>query len=350
MRIGIVGHFGGNEKYTDGQTVKVQSLYEGLTYHCPSLSIDKVDTYLLKKNPIKLILSFLKCLLLDRIVVFLPAARGRKYFFRLFYIIGKISRKKIYHDCIAGSLDMEILDNPKWKKYLNSYEVNWMESPEQVEKLKGLGIYNADYLPNFKHIEPLTYETINSLKYSKPYRFCTFSRVEPQKGIEDALIVLKELNEKEKGVAIIDVYGPVQSGSEGWFEDIKNKYNNILFYRGVADPHDSVKVLKDYFALLFPTQHYTEGMPGTIIDAMFAGLPVIARRWAWCDNMIHTGYNGISYDFDHPEKLKEIISNIINNPDIILSMKANCLEESSKYSEKEIVKHICDTMGINHNK
>ncbi len=348
-RIAIVGHFGGKKLFTDGQTVKVKSLYEGLSLYYPSISIDKVDTYYLKSNPIKLVLSFILCLLRDKKIIIFPAARGRKYMFCVFYYLSVVLKKEIYHDCIAGSLHKYIMDNPKWIKYLNAFKINWMESPEQVEKLHQIGINNAVYLPNFKHIMPVTLDEMNTFQYARPYKFCTFSRVEPQKGIEDALKIIQEINIQEGTIAKLDVFGPIQSGSENWFEQLKNTYKDLLNYKGIVDPHDSVDALKKYFALLFPTQYYLEGMPGTIIDAMFAGLPVIARRWAWCDNMIKTGYNGISYDFEKPELLKDILLSVINQPNTILSMKENCLKESEKYSEKKIVDSIAKTMMLSNN-
>lgn len=346
MRIGIVGHFGGHENFTDGQSVKVKSLYEGLMYNCPSLIVDKVDTYYLVNNPVKLAVSFLKCLLIDRKIVFLPAARGRKVFFRLFYHIKKITKKDIFHDCIAGSLDQEIIKYPKWKKYLNSFNVNWMESPEQVEKLREIGLRNAEYLPNFKHIFPISEEELDKISFSAPFKFCTFCRVTPEKGIEDAIKAIKEMNTRENGLAFLDVYGPIEPGYESWFAQLRADYCDCLNYRGIIDPHDSVGVLKTYFAMLFPTQFYTEGMPGSIIDAMFAGLPVIARRWAWCDNMIRSGYNGISYDFNQPEELKRILWEIVHYPDGIISMRPNCLKEADKYSEQRIAGIIIKTMGL----
>lgn len=343
-RIGIVGHFGGKEFFTDGQTVKVKSLYEGLSFHYPDIKIDKIDTYYLKRNPLKFGWNIVKCLFRNKKIIFLPAARGRKYMFCVFYYLSVWLNKDVYHDCIAGSLDKSIVNHTKWYKYLNSFKVNWMESPEQVENLWKMGVSNAVYLPNFKHIEPVSLDVVRAIQYEKPYRFCTFSRVEPKKGIEDALKTIQDINNSEGNVAVLDVYGPIQPGFEEWFEQTKIIYKDIINYKGVVDPHDSVAVLKNYFVLLFPTQYYTEGMPGTIIDAMFAGLPVIARRWAWCDNMILSGYNGISYDFDHPELLKEILLEVINYPNRILSMKENCLKESEKYSEKDIVDRIVSFM------
>ena len=86
-RIGIVGHFGGKELFTDGQSVKIKSLYEGLSYYYPDLVIDKVDTYYLKKNPFIFIFSLFRCLIRNKKIIFLPAARGRKYMFCVFYYI-----------------------------------------------------------------------------------------------------------------------------------------------------------------------------------------------------------------------------------------------------------------------
>lgn len=347
MRISIIGHFGGNENFVDGQTVKVKSLYNAIIKQDP-ISVDIVDTYfVMTHNIFKFLWNLLKCLLLDKKIIFLPAFRGRQYMFAFFYYIGLILHKDIYHDCIAGSLDQEIPNHKKWVKYLNSFKSNWMENPAQVEKLKAAGINNAVYVPNFKNINPLSNDDIITIRYEKPYRFCTFSRVEEMKGIEDALEAIQCINNKYgECVAVLDVYGPIQQGQETWFQTVISKYSDICHYKGVVPPDKSVEVLSDYFALLFPTRYYTEGMPGTIIDAMFAGIPVIARRWAWCDNMINNGNNGYTYDFNHPELLKEIIEDVINKPDKLISLKSNCLKEAEKYSESNVLEQIKTLMQI----
>ena len=222
-----------------------------------------------------------------------------------------------------------------------------MESPTQVERLKSMGIMNASYLPNFKPLESVDVSLLNvDIQHTK--RFVVFSRVEEKKGIEDALCAIKDINDSSTQImATLDIYGPVQPGSEEWFESIIKRYAGIANYKGVVDPYASVSTIKNYFALLFPTQYFTEGMPGTIVDAMFAGLPVISRRWAWCDCMIISGYNGISYDFDKPELLKEILERVIRNPTEIINMKANCVKESEKYSDKFVIKKIVDEIFTN---
>lgn len=345
-KIAIIGHYGADTDLCDGQTVKIKSLVSAIQATRPDVNLKIVDTYyMMNSRKLYFCWLLLSTLLTTKHIIFLPAARGRLYMFKFFYYVGKVMGKKLYHDCIAGSLDEELIEHPIWIKYLNSFEYNWMESPEQVEKLKRMGVINAEFLPNFKNLQPVIITDSIKPISTKTFKFCIFSRVLPMKGIEDAMEAIECLHEK-KGVDVyLDIYGPIEKGQEEWFEKALNKYSNICSYKGVVQFEKSVDVLKDYFALLFPTRFYTEGMPGTIIDAMFAGLPVIARRWAWCDNMITNGVNGISYDFEHPELLNDILERIIDNPQIIFDMKKNCVKKAEEYSPKKICQRIFEAMS-----
>lgn len=341
MRIAIIGHFGGAEAFNDGQTVKVKALYKGLTNRLSNkISIDCIDTYYLKHNMLKLIKDLICCLARDKKIIFLPATNGRKVLFPLMYYVGKILHKDIYHDCIGGALVNEIKEHPKWVNYLNSFASNWMESEIQAKTLNSMGIRNASYLPNFKQIQPISAGELKNFT-DLPFAFCTFSRVLEEKGIEDAAKAIDDVNkENSRVVATMDIYGPIQPGSEKWFQQLLERYRDCVIYRGSVEPEQSVITLKPYFALLFPTKYYTEGMPGTILDAMFSGLPVIARRWAYCDQMIKSGFNGISYDFDKPELLKQILLSVVNNPQLINDMRINCINEADKYTENSVISRI----------
>ena len=85
-----------------------------------------------------------------------------------------------------------------------------------------------------------------------------------------------------KQIATLDIYGPVEDDyKEELFSLIESSQNNCK-YCGIIDSSKSVEALKSYFALLFPTHWKHEGIPGTIIDAFSAGIPVIARKWQRC--------------------------------------------------------------------
>ena len=67
-------------------------------------------------------------------------------------------------------------------------------------------------------------------------------------------------------------------------------------------------MLKNYFLLAFPTKFYTEGIPGTILDAYAAGVPVIASKWESFFDVIEEGKTGIGYEFDNQKELEKILA------------------------------------------
>jgi glycosyltransferase involved in cell wall biosynthesis len=76
---------------------------------------------------------------------------------------------------------------------------------------------------------------------------------------------------------------------------------NIVFpeyikYRGVVKFSDSVKVLKDYFALLFTIYYEGEGFAGTVLDAYASGVPVIATNWRYNSEIVQDKIDGIIFE------------------------------------------------------
>lgn len=106
----------------------------------------------------------------------------------------------------------------------------------------------------------------------------------------------------------------------------------------MVDYNNSVDVLKNYFVLLFPTRFYTEGIPGTIIDAYAAGVPVVSAKWESFTDIIIDGVTGIGYEFLNQNQLIEILRNI--QIEKILKMKTECLSQSRKYMPEIIIKTI----------
>ena len=347
MHIGIIGHFGGKESFYDGQTVKTITLYKSLVVrYRQNIQISQVDTYYVKNNPIKFCFQFISCIIKNQKIIVLLSENGRKFLFPIFYILSKVFKKKIYHDCIGGYLANEVEQSVLWRKYVSSFQVNWVESKGAVNELMSLDILNAVYLPNYKSLDVIEEKEL-SRHYGKPYRFVTFSRVVPEKGIEDAINAIVCINNKaEKTVAKLDIYGIVEKEYEERFRRCLEKAGINCKYCGVIPADKSVEVLKKYYILLFPTYWKREGMPGTIIDAYCSGLPVIARYWSFCDEIIDHGITGYIYDFEKPEKLVDWIEYAIQNPNEIYDMKRNCLHKACEYTEERVINQIVEQMNI----
>lgn len=341
MNVTILGHFGGNKTFNDGQTVKTRTLYHALLSE--GVVVYPLDTYDLKRHPLRFVWRFWSSLFSYKKYIVLLSANGRKFLFPVLYALAKYMNKQIYHDSVGGRLADEAAQNIRFKKQISAFAANWVESRLLEKRLREQGVTNAVYVPNFKLILPLDAPELPAMPNS-PLRFCTFSRVMKEKGITDAILALAKLNEQTIK-ATLTVYGPVAPEYKTEFEQLCQKYDKFCTYGGVISPNDSVAVLKNYDMLLFPTRYFREGMPGTMIDAFCAGLPILARRWKYCDEMITHLQTGLVYDFDKPQELKIWLNFAITHPQEIYAMRTACLAAGKVYTKEEVLPQILQ--GLN---
>ena len=129
--------------------------------------------------------------------------------------------------------------------------------------LEEQGFENIVVMPNCKN---LTILKESELVYpeGEPYKLCIFSRVMKEKGVEDAVNAVKVINESVGRVVYsLDIYGSVDSGQTEWFENLKLTFPEYVSYGGKINFDKSVEVIKEHFALLFPTHHKTGESTGT---------------------------------------------------------------------------------------
>ena len=180
---------------------------------------------------------------------------------------------------------------------------------------------------------------------SVPYPFCTFSRVMKEKGIEDAVNAVKRVNEQcGRTVYTLDIYGQVDPSQTEWFEKLKNQFPSYVRFCGLVPFEQSVEVLKNYYALLFPTYYDGEGFAGTLLDAMAAGVPVIASDWKYNREIVNEK-NGVLFETQNVHDLTEKMMSM-QNIDLqnIYLLKRNCLQEAKKYSPETAIKVIMDRL------
>src|SRR5690606_15892116 len=103
-------------------------------------------------------------------------------------------------------------------------------------------------------------------------RLVFMARVHPLKGVNTIFKLARTLVEKDIKNVQIDVYGPI-------FPDYSSEFSSLLSnhvlveYKGVVQPENIPNILANYDLMLFPTQYYTEGFPGSILDAYIAHVP-----------------------------------------------------------------------------
>lgn len=329
-KVGIIGHFGFGKEFFDGQTVKTKILYEELK-KSGDFDIITVDTAKKKEKPLSLFFNTFACLLKTKKIIVLLSGNGMHFYFPILYFFIKAFGTQIYHDVIGGNLDNYVKNNKSFEKYLNSFRVNWVETENLKQRLGECGINNCEVIPNFKRLNCVKEDELQA-NYAKPFKFCMFSRVMKEKGIETAIKTVSEINEEAgETVCSLDIYGPIDFGYKNRFAEIMSGVSDAINYKGIVDYDKSVDAIKDYYALLFPTYWAGEGFPGTVIDAFSAGVPVIATDWNSNSEIIRNGKNGIIYQIDKENGLKISINELITRKTSIIEFKRNCIEEAKKY-------------------
>lgn len=337
-KIGICGHFGGKKDFKDGQTIKTISITKELIEFYGSSDVLTMDTFGgMRKLPLhlfNLMLLIIKC----KNIIILPAQNSLRVLVPILAFANVFFKRKLIYIVIGGWLPKFIENRRILRMCIRKFDYIMVETKTMKQELVLQKITNVIILNNFKKLKILNIDEIK-MKVSCPLRLLTFSRVTKLKGIEDAIWVTNELNKKEVKVSL-DIYGPVEENYSKDFETLKEKFPSTVHYKGSVSPLESVSVLRNYDVLLFPTLYYTEGIPGTIIDAYSAGVPVIASRWKSFDDVVVDNVTGFGYSFGNREDLKEKLKEVVQNPDKLLEMKKKCINKAYEYTPEYVMKSL----------
>lgn len=333
----VIGNFGSDKGNYDGQTVKTHNTYQALCNILGNQNVTFINTNGgLKKLPL-LIFKTILAAYQNRNIIMLPAQNGLKLFAPLLSVLSAICSCNMHYVVIGGWLPDVLSYNTILRKSLMNFggiyvETNTMKIGLEKEELKNVYIF-----PNFKHIKVLNENELVIIK-KEPLKLCTFSRVMKEKGIEDAVNAVKAVNDAiGRNVYTLDIYGQIDKEQIDWFAKLKKTFPDYVEYKGLVPFDKTTEVLKDYFLLLFPTKFYTEGIPGTIIDAYAAGVPVVCSRWQSFTDLVDDSV-GYGYEFSSEEALENLLRKIyFEDIDKILAMKKACILKSRQYMPEKVV-------------
>lgn len=336
----IIGHFAFGKEYLDGQTVKTKIVSRELERRFGTQNVLNIDTHGGKKKLFLLPFEVFSALKKSVNVIILPAHNGLRVIAPLLMLENKLFHRKLHYVVIGGWLSGFLRNKPILTRVLKNFNCIYVETNSMMRALLSQGFTNVQIMPNCKELNILA-ETDIAHPTSEPYRLCTFSRVMKEKGIEDAINAVRIVNEQfNRVVYTLDIYGQVDSSQTDWFEGLKSSFPDYVRYSGFVAYDNSVEILRNYFALLFPTRFYTEGIPGTIIDAYAAGVPVISSKWESFADIIDNGITGIGYDFFDEYGLKTILMGIVDYTNIINNMRIACIERAKKFIPEEAMQKL----------
>ena len=336
-KVGVFGHFAFGRNKRNGQTIKTLSVAHILKQEFGEenvLLIDTFEKFSLCKNAY---LLQKEC----KHKVLMTAQNGIRILVPLMYALNGFSGKQLHFVVIGGWL-VEFLQKRKMLcEMLKHFDGVYAETESMVKGLSDMGFENVFLMPNFKPFE----EKVSTIKsdISSPVKLCTFSRVMQEKGIEEAIKGVKLANESGTLGYHLTVFGAIEQSFKEKFLQLQKEYADVFSYGGEIAFDESVKTIKIFDALLFPTYYEGEGMAGTLIDAFKAGLPVVATDFKYNKDYVLHGENGLLIKPADADAVKEAVLELFEKADV-LKFRENSLCMAERFESQCAARRLLENL------
>ena len=332
MNILVLGNFGFSTEKLDGQTIKTRNVYELVSKK--NSSVSSFDTSYLKKNPF-LFFVMLKKVIVSEKVIYLPAHGNLFFLFPIIFLLSKIFHSSIIYIIIGGWLT-KFLENKHYLVYcLKHITIIYSETHLLKEELKQkYGIINTDVFPNFRINVSVKNNSLLRNFYSSKIKLVFMARIQMMKGLDTIYELCNKLvNKNESKYFELDFYGQIDSHDSDYFNSLISKFD-FVHYCGCLEPSIITETLSSYDLLILPTHYYTEGFPGSILDAYIAGIPVIVTNWKYASEFVDDGETGYIVPFvDCIESIYNHLVELHRDRYKLQEMKIASVKKSKLYSE-----------------
>lgn len=337
-KIGFWGQFGDGVNISDGQAVRTNIIYKYMLEKLISSEIVKVNTHNWEKNKVAFFIKTIRMILVCDKIVIAPADNGFKIIVPLLNFFKKVKKIEVFYIVIGGFLPSLLKKSPKYIKMLKNQNTLFVQTDSLRKDLNTLGLTNVSLLTNMKNMSIRNLDDI-TLNKCEIIKVCTFSRVTESKGISEAISAVKLANKTLNGKFInLDIYGYIDEKFKSTFNKLVEDNSDFVDYKGIVQYDCTSDVLKSYFLLMFPTYYHGEGFAGNIVDAFFAGIPIIASDWNYNRDVVHHGVNGLLVKPKDAIDLSEKLVELYSDRKKAYEMSINNIKRAKQYKVENVMK------------
>lgn len=329
----VIGNFGYPKNQLGGQHVKTRDVYR-LVDEQTAGNIDYYDTEDFQYRKLSIFTMFWK-LVRCRTLFYLPAHNNLKYIFPIIFVLSLIFRVRIHYFVVGGWLREFLMPLPLHRWMLRRIEGIHVETKRLKNELEEYFHYdNVDIFPNFRFFEfnPKQYE-------SEKLRIVFMARVNKMKGLDWIFELAEAIEEQHlQDHFSITFYGPIHEDDKSYFEENVSRYS-FVEYKGALEPKDIHQTLSKYDVMLLPTHYYTEGLPGSVVDAYISGIPVIVSEWKHSHEFVENGVSGFIVPFENGQK--ELINKVMlleKDRSLLHQLQANALQKRMEFAPPSLEK------------
>ena len=219
---------------------------------------------------------------------------------------------------------------------IKHYAIEDTSTEKQIKSLNHSAVVHWFHLPFAKTV-------IDEIPIKK-YDLAFFARITRMKGIEDLITAVSKLSMTKPDISLIII----GHGDADYIRSLQEKIINLGLVKNIEfkgfipsqrDMH--LEVMKARIVVL-PT--YNDTIPGTIVESMLLGLPVISYRTGGIPDLNKENRNIILVEQGNIDGLVQELIILLNNPEMQIKMgetaKAFASEEFDNARSAEILKEI----------
>lgn len=213
----------------------------------------------------------------------------------------------------------------------------WTVSQSTRTKLLKLGVENVRVFSNGTHVQPLRNIDFKPLK--TPVRFVTVSRLAPNKRIDHAILLMKDLESRDIDAAL-QIIG---SGEElPRLQKLINRlrlHSKVQLLGRLSEERKNETVRQAHF-LVHPSVR--EGWGLNVIEANAMGTPALVYPVAGLVDSTQKDVTGLVARNETPRALGDEIQNLLQTPQKYQELRANALDLATRLQWEKLVTPVCD--------
>ncbi|MBV5330060.1 MAG: glycosyltransferase family 4 protein [Chlorobium sp.] len=286
----------------------------------------------------------------NRYLILSVSTKGRNVLIPYAYFAKTIFCKKIILLPCGGTMpdEMMTMGGLRAKFYhlaCKSMVRIFVETCAMEMKLKQiLGTSNIEVMPNFKPCP----QTAPTFKQNRTIRLVYMSRLRREKGVFILVDAVQNLKEVEHLNITLDFFGDFLKCDREVENEFMNKIDNLNYiqFNGYLHPDKVNLVLRAYDIYVFPTYFESEGFPGALIDAAYAGLPVVATNIAYNAEIVQQGVTGLLCHPKDVQSMMDCIRTLYYDPAKRLEFGKNNWNRSAHFNPQIAARRIVDAFSI----
>jgi len=202
---------------------------------------------------------------------------------------------------------------------INSCDMVLAVSDRQAEIYDEFGIYpEIIYKVNQIHDNLSLIKAKENYAIGKPLRVGFIGAVIPQKGIQTLIAACSQIEATDLK---LNIYGYIDLEYRSLLQSIH--VNCEMVFHGAYDRDQFNEIANTLDVVVVPSI-WEDCAPLVVQEALAMGLPVIGSDLGGISDFIEDGYNGMIYDHSNSIELRDILLDIIKNPELLVELQTNC--------------------------